>query len=104
MSAEVITMEEFNRAKSGTSKMEDVSEEEMQENNDWARSHAFDLVQLAGNTFRVVLLVEHITQDILSICADLEETDLEELKAQLRSFVESGIENFETRCPHCSGE
>ena len=57
MSAEVITMEEFNRAKSGTSKMEDISEEEMQENNDWARSHAFDLGQLAGTTFRVVLLV-----------------------------------------------
>ena len=103
MSAEVISMTEFNQSKN-VSEMETISDEEFREDNEWAMTHSSDLVHLAGNTFRVVLLVHNLVEDTLLHCQELEGMDLEEIKAQLRCFVESGIKTFETRCPDCSGE
>ena len=103
MSAEVISMTEFNQSKN-VSEMETISDEEFREDNEWAMTHSSDLVHLAGNTFRVVLLVHNLVEDTLLHCQELEGMDLEEIKAQLRHSVESGIKAFETPCPNCSGE
>ena len=61
---------------------------------------------LAENTIKAVFLMRHITLSLLLHCEDIGKEELEVLKDQLRSSVETGIECFEEEhiCPHCSEE
>jgi len=106
MSAEVISMEEFNLDARKPRKISDCSDELIGEWNKWAFYHAYDLVVLAENTIKAVFLMRHITLSLLLHCEDIGKEELEVLKDQLRSSVETGIESFEDEniCPHCSEE
>ena len=102
MSAEVITMEEFYDSKvEKVESMGPLSEEELNEDLDWAMKHSYDMVHLAGNTVRVLLLIHNIVEDTLLHCKELPEVDLEEVKASFQEYVNSGIKAFETPCPEC---
>ena len=102
MSAEVISMKEFNRS----IESRDVAVEE-QEDWDWAVDNSLRVMKEADNFVRLRLLLVNIAEDTLhAIREQGGEDDLEGIKDDLRLAIDSGIRVFEnpTTCPHCSGE
>ena len=102
MSAEVISMEEFNQSTEGI----DVSVED-QEDWDWAVDNSGRVMEEADNFPRLRMLLQNIAEDTLrSVRNQGGEDDLEGIKNDLRRAIDVGIHVFEnpTTCPHCSGE
>ena len=102
MSAEVISMEEFNRS----IESKDVSVKD-QEDWDWAVNNSLRVMKEADNFVRLRLLLVNIAEDTLhAIREQGGEDDLEGIKDDLRLAIDSGIRIFEnpTTCSHCSGE
>ena len=102
MSAEVISMEEFNRS----IESKDISVED-QEDWDWAVDNSLRVMKEADNFVRLRLLLLNIAEDTLhAIREQGGEDDLEGIKDDLRKAIDVGIHVFEnpTTCPHCSEE
>jgi len=102
MSAEVISMEEFNQSTEGI----DVSVED-QEDWNWAVDNSGRVMEEADNFPRLRMLLQNIAEDTLRSVRDQGgEDDLEGIKNDLRRAIDVGIHVFEnpTTCPHCSGE
>ena len=102
MSAEVISMEEFNRSvESRDSSAEDI------EDWNWAVDNSLSVMKEADNFIRLRMLLQNIAEDTLhAIREQGGEDDLEGVKDDLRLAIDYGIRIFEnpTTCPHCSGE
>jgi hypothetical protein len=102
MSAEVISMEEFNRSvESRDSSAEDI------EDWNWAVDNSLRVMKEADNFIRLRMLLQNIAEDTLhAIREQGGEDDLEGVKDDLRLAIDYGIRIFEnpTTCPHCSGE
>jgi len=102
MSAEVISMEEFNRSvESRDSSAEDI------EDWNWAVDNSLRVMKEADNFVRLRMLLQNIAEDTLhAIREQGGEDDLEDIKDDLRLAIDYGIRIFEnpTTCPHCSGE
>ena len=102
MSAEVISMEEFNNS----IESKDVSVED-QEDWDWAVDNSLRVMKEADNFVRLRMLLQNIAEDTLhSVRHQGGEDDLEGIKQDLRKAINFGIQVFEnpTTCPNCSGE
>ena len=102
MSAEVISMEEFNRS----IESKDISVED-QEDWDSAVDNSLRVMKEDDNFARRRLLLMNIAEDTLHAIKDMGgEDDLEGIKDDLRLAIDSGIRVFEnpTTCSHCSGE
>ena len=102
MSAEVISMEEFNKS----IESKDVSVED-QEDWDWAVDNSLRVMKEADNFIRLRMLLQNIAEDTLhAIREQGGEDDLEGVKDDLRLAIDYGIRIFEnpTTCSHCSGE
>jgi len=102
MSAEAISMEEFNRS----IESKDISVKD-QEDWDWAVNNSLRVMKEADNFVRLRLLLVNIAEDTLhTIREQGGEDDLEGIKDDLRLAIDSGIRVFEnpTTCPNCSGE
>ena len=102
MSAEVISMEEFNKS----IESKDVSVED-QEDWDWAVDNSLRVMKEADNFIRLRMLLQNIAEDTLhSVRYQGGEDDLEGIKQDLRKAINFGIQVFEnpTTCPNCSGE
>jgi len=102
MSAEVISMEEFNRP----IESKDISVED-QEDWDWAVNNSPRVMKEADNFIRLRMLLQNIAEDTLhAIREQGGEDDLEGVKDDLRLAIDYGIRIFENppTCPHCSGE
>ena len=104
MSAEVISMEEFNDSK--IERMSPYGDEQFTKDFEWAQEQSHEAVHLAGNTIRVLLLIHHLVEDTLLHCEGLPEDAMASIKEGFKEYVDSGINSFEnpTTCPHCSGE
>ena len=104
MSAEVISMEEFNDSK--IERMSPYEDEQFTKDFEWAQEQSHEAVHLAGNTIRVLLLIHHLVEDTLLHCEGLPEDAMADIKEGFKEYVDSGINSFEnpTTCPHCSGE
>ena len=102
MSAEVISMEEFNQSIEGI----DVSVED-QEDWNWAVDNSGRVMEEADNFPRLRMLLQNIAEDTLrSVRNQGGEDDLAGIKKDLRRAIDCGIYVFEnpTSCPTCSGE
>jgi uncharacterized protein (DUF1697 family) len=102
MSAEVISMEEFNRP----IESKDISVED-QEDWDWAVNNSPRVMKEADNFIRLRMLLQNIAEDTLhAIREQGGEDDLEGVKDDLRLAIDYGIRIFENppTCPHCFGE
>ena len=104
MSAEVISMEEFNDSK--IERMSPYGDEQFTKDFEWAQEQSHEAVHIAGNTIRVLLLIHHLVEDTLLHCEGLPEDAMASIKEGFKEYVDSGINSFEnpTTCPHCSGE
>ena len=104
MSAEVISMEEFNDSK--IERMSPYEDEQFTKDFEWAQEQSHEAVHLAGNTIRVLLLIHHLVEDTLLHCEGLPEDAMASIKEGFKEYVDSGINSFEnpTTCSHCSGE
>ena len=97
MSAEVITMEEFNN--SNAEKETHYSDEDFKRDFEWAQERSWDMVHLAGSPMRALLLVHHIVEDTLLHCKEgLSEEGMADVKEGFKEHVNSGIASFEN--PH----
>ena len=101
MSAEVISMEEFNNAK--VEKMGPYEDEQFTKDFKWAEEQSHKAVHLAGNTIRVLLLMHHLVEDTLLHCEGLPEEAMANIKESFKTYVDSGIESFESPnvCEEC---
>jgi len=104
MSAEVISMEEFNDSK--IERMSPYGDEQFTKDFEWAQEQSHEAVHIAGNTIRVLLLIHHLVEDTLLHCEGLPEDAMASIKEGFKEYVDSGINSFEnpTTCSHCSGE
>ena len=100
MSAEVISMEEFNKS----IESKDVSVED-QEDWDWAVDNSLRVMKEADNFVRLRMLLQNIAEDTLRSVRDQGgEDDLEAIKQDLRQAIDFGIQVFEDPdyvCPKC---
>ena len=101
MSAEVISMEEFNNAK--VEKMGPYEDEQFTKDFKWAEEQSHKAVHLTGNTIRVLLLMHHLVEDTLLHCEGLPEEAMANIKESFKTYVDSGIESFESPnvCEEC---
>ena len=101
MSAEVISMEEFNNAK--VEKMGPYEDEQFTKDLEWAEKQSHKAVHLAGNTIRVLLLIHNLVEDTLLHCEGLPEEVMADIKESFKTYVDSGIESFESPnvCEEC---
>jgi hypothetical protein len=100
MSAEVISMEEFNRSvESRDSSAEDI------EDWNWAVDNSLRVMKEADNFVRLRMLLQNIAEDTLhSVRYQGGEDDLEGIKQDLRQAIDFGIQVFEDPdyvCPKC---
>jgi hypothetical protein len=99
MSAEVISMEEFNNSK--VEKMGPYEDEQFTKDFEWAMEQSHNAVHLAGNTIRVLLLIHHLVEDTLLHCEGLPKEVMADIKESFKTYVDSGIESFEAPCSEC---
>ena len=101
MSAEVISMEEFNNAK--VEKMGPYEDEQFTKAFEWAQEQSHKAVHLAGNTISVLLLIHHLVEDTLLHCEGLPKEAMADIKESFKTYVDSGIESFESPnvCEEC---
>lgn len=105
MSAEIISMEDFNKGKEDAVQMEGdfCGQPEFEKCFRWGEKTSRRCMEEAGDGLKILCLIENLTDDLLHQM-DMKGDDLKELIANLNGAMQSGIARFEGICPSCASE